>query len=91
VSALVSFPDSDWGYYVPGHDPAMIVAEFGLRADVEHGALWMRQVRASSLDWYDGSTALHNPETGRYEPVMCWIECPADEPDAEPWMGVRYA
>lgn len=89
---LVAFEDSDWHYYVPdeGHGFEDAVGPLGEPDEFEHERVFMREVRASSLDWYDGSTTTTGKD-GRFEPVMCWIECAASHPDAVAWFGVRYA
>ena len=57
----------------------------------------MRPIRASQAEDYgffdDGldDTTLRDPATGKFVARMLWIECAETAPDAEPWMGVKYA
>lgn len=89
---LEGFPDCDWRYFVPdeGNGFEDAVGPLGEPDEFIYERLWMRPVRASSLDYYDGPTEIRAPN-GRFEAVTCWIECAESHPDAEPWFGVRYA
>lgn len=89
-----AFDGGDWSWYVHGHDREecwMLDDPELLRTE----ALFMRPIRASQAGDYgfyadDGETVTRNPETGRFEPVWCWIECGAEHRDAEPFLGVSY-
>lgn len=87
---LSGFPDSDWSYYVPGHD-AESVREIGEPDSLEWQALWMRPVKASMLrdELDDGETVMRD-ESGKFAPRWCWLECPATDSEARAFLGVRH-
>jgi len=88
---LEAFEDSDWRYYVPVRETLDdSFGAIGYPDEFDYEQVWMRPVRASSLDYYDGSLTVHNPKTGRFEPVMCWIECSESTDGAVPFYGARY-
>lgn len=88
--------ESDWLYYVPGHDPDE------LWAVDDPGSLlwenvWMRPIRASQVEAFTGwpleegvETVKRDPTTGQFAPVWWWVECSMTETGALPFMGVRY-
>lgn len=84
--------DSDWGWYVAGHDPDELWV-FDDPAVLDHECLWMRPERISSLDEDDrgdGWDSVTRDARGRFQPAYCWSECSKTHPAARPFMGARY-
>lgn len=90
---LTAFDDSDWNYYVPGHDPEELLQVDELE-NLKWEPLWLRPVRASQLDESeidDPSDTVRRGPDGRFAPRWCWMECSESHPDATPFLGARYA
>lgn len=85
---LHAFEDSDWSYYVAGHDTEALF-EIDEPTELESSELWMQPVRASTLDFYDGPTTTRDAD-GKFKPVVCWMECGETDRGAQPFLGVRY-
>lgn len=87
--------DSDWNYYVPdtGHGFDAAVTPLGYASEFDHATVWLRPVKASSLDdsEREDGEVLERDAKGRFAAVIWWIECSAVHPDATAWFGVRYA
>ncbi len=90
---LHAFDGGEWSYYVHSHDEQAL-SQIDEQDELQWEALWMRPVRASSLDESeidDATDTVRRGPDGRFEPRWCWIECGEKHPDAEPFMGVKYA
>lgn len=92
---MQAFEDSDWDYYVAGHDPDELRQIDDLE-ELQWGALFMRPMRASQAPDYGypvderEATVTRNKKTGRFEPVWFWIECSVEHRDAQPFLGCKY-
>ncbi len=87
---------SDWLYYIPGHDPDELWAVDDPDILMWEN-VWMQPIRASQVEAFTGwpledgqETVKRDPKTGRFAPVWWWLECTETNPEAIPFMGVRY-
>lgn len=75
---LNGIDDSEWTYYVRSHDEDEI-DQVDYRDELVWEKLWMRPANAADREefWeeFDGPA---------------WIVCSERDPQAEPWIGVRY-
>lgn len=87
--------DSDWTWYVRGHDEAelWVIDDPAL---MEAKPLYMAPIRASQAEDYglsddgDEDTVTRDPKTGRFAPRWLWVECGPQHEGAVPFLGARY-
>lgn len=89
---IVAFDDSDWRYYVSGHESENVLVIDEVE-NLEWAPVWMRPTRTSTLDEMErpeGVESVTRDKRGRFVPTYCWLECSESHPDARPFLGVRY-
>lgn len=82
-----------WSYFVPGHDPAAIVAVDDADEFTWEPVFMYRQ-RTSSIDPFereDDWPTVTRDKRGRYAPTYVWTVCDENDPGAEPWLALKYA